>query len=58
MMTDWLKQNKFKIHLTAFTLMVLTSIGMIFAENNAAAALIWGLLAVFVLANLLAMFVK
>ena len=56
---DWLKHNKFKAHILAFALMVLTAIGMIFAVNAAAAThLIWGLVVVFALANVLAMFIK
>ena len=55
---DWLKQNKFKAHTLTFSLMVLTSIGMILLINAIAPAPIWGLLAVFALANVLAMFIK
>ena len=57
-MTAWLKNNKFKAHLIAFFLMILTSMGMIFIANSESSNLIWGLLAVFALANVLAIFIK
>ena len=57
-MTTWLKNNKFKAHLIAFLLMVLTSIGMVFLTNGESTNLLWGLLAVFALANVLAIFIK
>ena len=53
----WLKNSKFKAHTLAFSLMILTSIGMILAVK-AVPELIWGLLAVFALSNGLAMLTK
>lgn len=57
-MITWLKQNKFKAHLLTFSLMVISSIGMIFAASGVGTGLIWGLLAIFALANMMAMFIK
>jgi hypothetical protein len=57
-MFNWLSQNKFQAHLTAFALMILTSIGMVFALRNAANALTWVMIAIFAAANVLALLIK
>lgn len=57
-MINWLRAHKFESHLTAFILMVLTPIGLYFAANTDTIGLVWVLLGVFVLANLLAIFLK
>ena len=57
-MTTWLKNNKFKAHLIAFSLIILASIGLVFSADSESSSLLWGLLAIFALANLLAIFIK
>jgi hypothetical protein len=54
----WLSEHKFQAHLTAFLLMILSSIGMILLMRGDRNGLIWLLVAVFAGANLLAVFVK
>ena len=54
----WLSKHKFQAHLTAFSLMALSSIGMIFSMESENTVLTYGLLAIFVLANILAMLIK
>ena len=53
-----LSNNKFQAHLTAFALMVLTSVGMIFTLRSEANALTWVMVAIFAAANVLALFIK
>jgi len=57
-MLSFIRTHKFEAHLTVFALMVLMSIGMYLAIDHGAPSLIWVLLGGFVLANLLAIFVK
>ncbi len=57
-MVKWLHDYKFEAHLITFCIMILASIGLYFAVENGATGLVWPLLAVFVLANLTAMFIK
>jgi hypothetical protein len=57
-MLSLIRKHKFKAHLIAFTLMILSSIGMYFAIDSGSASLIWALLGGFVLANILAIFIK
>lgn len=57
-MFKWLSKNKFQVHLTAFVLMVLTSVGMVFTLRSEANALTWGMIAIFAAANLLAVLIE
>ena len=57
-MLKWLSNHKFQAHLTAFVLMVLTSIGMIFALPSEANALTWVMVVLFAAANVLALFIE
>ena len=57
-MLNWLSKHKFQAHLTAFLLMVVSSIGMLFVMQEENAGLAWLMVAVFVVANILAIFVK
>ena len=57
-MLSFLRTHKFEAHLTAFVLMVLTSIGMYLVIDHGSPSLIWALLGGFILANLLAIIVK
>jgi len=57
-MLSFLRTHKFEAHLTAFALMVLTSIGMYLVIDQGSPSLIWALLGGFILANLLAIIVK
>jgi len=57
-MLEWFSKNKFQAHLLAFTLMVLTSVGMIFALRREAYLLTWLMIAIFAIANVLTLFVK
>ena len=54
---NWFR-NKFKAHTLAFTLMVLTSIGLYLATHSHSTSLIWGLMGGFAAANVLAIFVR
>ncbi len=55
-MIPWLRANKFRSHSISFSLMMLASVGLYLFQ--AANPIVWGLLAVFVAGNLIAMFVK
>jgi len=55
---NWLSGYKFQVHLTAFVLMVLCTLGMFFAAQNILEALIWTLLIVIVAANLAVMLTR
>ena len=57
-MFPWLRQHKFKTHLTIFAMMLLASIGLYIAMVRGTTNLFWPLIAVFILANLVAMAVK
>ncbi len=55
-MSTWLKKHKFEAHLFIFTLMVSTSIGLYFTQDNSLWA--WVLLAGFAAVNLVALLVQ
>jgi hypothetical protein len=57
-MIQWLSKHKFQAHLTAFLLMIVSSIGMLIQLQGQGGALIWLLVAIFGLANMLAIFIK
>jgi hypothetical protein len=57
-MKAWLKKNTFNIHLIAFLLMVLPSIGLYFSVLAGSVGLTWALLGVVGLANLLILLVN
>ena len=57
-MSTWLSKHKFQAHLSAFLLMVISSIGMIFLMGDGSVLLTWLMIAVFAMANLLAVFIK
>jgi hypothetical protein len=57
-MLDWLSKYKFQAHLTAFLLMVVTSIGMIFSMQQENYFFTWLFVAIFAAANLLTIFIK
>jgi hypothetical protein len=57
-MITWLRQNKFRSHTIAFTLMILAAIGMYLTSTAGNSGVIWILLGVFILGNLVAMGVK
>lgn len=52
-----LKENKFKLHLTALMMMLIPPIPMYWAAQNGANGLIWLLLGFVVLGNLIVIFV-
>ena len=49
---DWLSENKYQVHLTAFLLMIVSAVGMFFAARNDIDVLIWVLIGVVAFANL------
>ena len=55
---DWLSAHKFRAHLSAFILMILTPVALYFAAQRDALGWIWGLLVVIILANILLIFVR
>jgi len=57
-MQSWLSKHKFQAHLSAFLLMVISSIGMIFLMRDEGSPLTWLMILIFALANLLAVFIK
>ena len=57
-MLNWLTKNKFQAHLTAFLLMVISSIGMLFLMRQNNDGFTWLMVAIFVVANIIAIFVK
>jgi len=57
-MLIWLTKNKFQAHLTAFLLMVISSIGMLFLMRQNSDGFTWLMVAIFVVANIIAIFVK
>jgi hypothetical protein len=57
-MLNWLSKHKFQAHLTAFLLMVFSSIGMILSTRDNGSFLLWLLVAIFAAANVLAIFIK
>ena len=52
-----LKEQKFRLHLTALLLMLIPPIPMYFAAQAGAFGLVWGLLVIIVLGNLLVIIV-
>lgn len=54
---NYLKENKFRLHLTALILMLVPPIPMYFAAQAGAAGLIWFLVAIVVLGNILVILV-
>jgi hypothetical protein len=54
---SWLRENKFEAHLTAFSLMILSSVGMIIYLRSDASGWFGLPLSLFVLGNLLAMLI-
>ncbi len=52
-----LRENKFKLHVTALLMMLIPPIPMYLAAQNGAAAWIWFLLGVVVLGNLIVIIV-
>ena len=57
-MLNWFSKHKFQAHLTAFLLMLISSIGMLFSMYLDSAGFTWLLVAVFAAANILAVLVK
>jgi hypothetical protein len=57
-MLSIISKHKFEAHLTAFTLMILSSIGMYLAIDSGSTGLIWTLLGGFIFANILAILIK
>jgi hypothetical protein len=57
-MINWLSKHKFQAHLSVFFLMVVPSIGMIALMQDEGSSLTWLMIAVFALANILAIFIK
>lgn len=53
----WLRENKFKAHLTAFSLMMLSSAGMIIYLRSDTSGWFGLPLSLFILGNLLAMLI-
>jgi hypothetical protein len=53
-----LSNCKFQAHLTAFALMVLASLGMVFTLRSEVSALTWVMVVLFAAANVLAIFIK
>ena len=57
-MLNRLSKHKFQAHLSAFLLMVISSIGMIFLMQEGSTPFIWLMIAIFAMANILAIFIK
>jgi len=55
---NWIRSHKFEAHLLAFLLMVIPPVPLYLAAQRDAAAWIWGLLALVILGNLLALVVR
>jgi hypothetical protein len=55
---NMLRAHKFESHLTAFLLMIFSSGGLYFAAERGSTGGIWGLMCLFVLANIIALVVK
>ena len=51
----WIQKNTYPVHLAAFIQMILASAGMYIAAGMGSLAMIWVCMAVFILANLLAL---
>ena len=57
-MIRWLRAHKFESHLAAFLLMILSSVGLYIAVDGGWSGVIILFIGVFVVGNLIAMFVK
>ena len=57
-MISWLSKHKFQAQLSAFLLMVVSSIGMIALIQEEGSPFTWLMIAVFAFANILAVFIK
>jgi hypothetical protein len=57
-MISWLSKHKFQAHLSAFLLMVVSSMGMIALMQDQGSPISWLMIVVFAFANILAVFVK
>ena len=57
-MINWLSKHKFQAHLSAFLLMVVSSIGMIALMQDEGSLFTWLMIAIFAFANILAVFIK
>jgi hypothetical protein len=57
-MLQWLRANKFRSHLIAFLLMIISAALLYPAAHNGATSLIWALLGVFICGNLVALATK
>ena len=55
---DWLSENKYQVHLTAFLSMMLSAVGMFIAAQNDFDGLIWVLIGIVVFANLVVMLTR
>jgi len=55
---DWLSENKYQVHLTAFLLMMVSAVGMFLAAQNDIDVLIWMLIGVVAIANLVVMLTR
>ena len=55
---DWLSENKYRVHLTAFLLMIVSAVGMFIAAQNDIDVLIWVLIGVVAFANLVVMLTR
>jgi hypothetical protein len=53
-----LRENKFKLHLTALLMMLIPPIPMFWAAQNGASGLIWLLLGIIILGNLIVIIVS
>jgi hypothetical protein len=54
----WLSENKFRMHLLAFSVMILAPIALYFAAQGPSTPWIWVLIALFAAANLLVIAVR
>lgn len=54
----WLSENKFRMHLLAFSVMIFVPIPLYFAAQGPSAPWIWVLIALFTTANLLVIAVR
>ena len=57
-MRNWLANHKFQAHLTAFLLMILSSVGMILLLRADNISFTWLMVAIFAMSNVLAIFIK
>ena len=57
-MINWIRKHKFQAHLTAFLLMVFSSLGMLLLIRQESTSFTWLLIAIFAMANILAIFIK